>query len=389
MYKNYRVTLFLYVNRYIKIMAQLQNLRQQLNEAKKKVAAVEDNIRQLGEAPRGTTHRRAFQQQNSGAGGKRARRNRNLSGSSSESDADGDKMQSAIVLTSVAKRSVSLAEEKEKSREDEIAKQSKDGEAQARNRRLFSGLLMGTLRKFKNEMEKQGDVDKKRCEIEQRLEDKQKEEQQLRGEKARQLKAERQLHLKEIREMENKIRQLSEFEEWLGSVKPLSNFIKTETKPSLYWKPGRHNDKSEKLMAKHKKEIEDEIQQKRDEVDDSKQQTENAPKKNRNLLPSNEQEAECSADLPEDDDETSHDLVPAPGGTELLPSVVSTFPKSTAGEVVKDDPSTLTSASNSVLEIDQPTPPVCIDENAQMVPSVVPPSGNSKITPDDNSNLTR
>ena len=65
-----------------------------------------------------------------------------------------------------------------KSREDIIEQQNKDKEINARNKRMF-GLLMGTLASFKTDGGKNERQEKKRREIEKRLQDREKEEKEL------------------------------------------------------------------------------------------------------------------------------------------------------------------------------------------------------------------
>lgn len=50
---------------------------------------------------------------------------------------------------------------------------------------------------------------------------------------------------------------------------PMKNFIPTETQPSLFFLPARHNDTTAQLLASHAAEIEDKIKA-REEADRQK-----------------------------------------------------------------------------------------------------------------------
>ncbi|KAG1469826.1 hypothetical protein G6F56_003036 [Rhizopus delemar] len=137
----------------------------------------------------------------------------------------------------------------EKNEEEQPKKpRLEDNEAgRRRNKRLF-GVLLGTLNKFKDDTEQTSEVDKKRREINQKLQDKLDLEKKALVEKmeARKLEKERLEQMK--REEEEKIiaekKDLFEIQQ----KRIMAKFLKTTTKPTLYYLPDKLTDKMSQTL---------------------------------------------------------------------------------------------------------------------------------------------
>ncbi|CAO3693079.1 unnamed protein product [Rhizopus microsporus] len=116
-----------------------------------------------------------------------------------------------------------------------------------RNKRLF-GVLLGTLNKFKDDTQNTSEVDKKRREINQKLQEKLDLEKKAMAERteARRLEKERMEQMK--RQEEERI--LAEKKELfeVQQKKVLANFLKTTTEPVLYYLPSKLTDEMSKTI---------------------------------------------------------------------------------------------------------------------------------------------
>ncbi|KAG1225342.1 hypothetical protein G6F35_003466 [Rhizopus arrhizus] len=118
-----------------------------------------------------------------------------------------------------------------------------------RNKRLF-GVLLGTLNKFKDDTEQTSEVDKKRREINQKLQEKLDSEKRAIVEKieARKLEKERMEQMKK-KEEEKIIAEKKELFE-VEQKKMLANFLRTTTEPNLYYLPDKLTDEMSQTIEK-------------------------------------------------------------------------------------------------------------------------------------------
>lgn len=159
-------------------------------------------------------------------------------------------------------------------RQEVVAAQGDDEQSRARNRRMF-GSLMETLQKFTQEEAKlKSKVDKK-AQIEKKLEEQEKKERINMKKERETLFINRKKQQLEIKKLELKMELMKEFEVWEHSKKDLKHFIKTKSRPHIFYQPKTANEKLEKQLAKSKAAIEEEIEKRRKKLNDEIQQIEN------------------------------------------------------------------------------------------------------------------
>jgi len=121
-------------------------------------------------------------------------------------------------------------------------------EMKSRNKKMF-GVLVGTLQTFKSQIQKKTEAEQRRDELEQKVQQRVKEEQENIREEQRRAVTEQKAKELALRE---EIRQQQEQKElellnlkWDNHRNQLSAYLKTEAKPSIYYKPAK-NDPSHK-----------------------------------------------------------------------------------------------------------------------------------------------
>lgn len=147
-------------------------------------------------------------------------------------------------------------------RQEIVAAQGTDEQSKARNRRMF-GCLLGTLQKFCQEESRLKEKEDMKAQVEKKLEQQAiAERENLRKEKFN-LLSDRKRQQLQIRLLEQKMTRLREFEIWEKSKMDLLKFIKTRTKPCIYFKPKITNEKTEKKYTECRADLQKEIDDKR------------------------------------------------------------------------------------------------------------------------------
>uniref|UniRef100_A0A6B2ECU5 Putative pinin desmosome-associated protein n=1 Tax=Phlebotomus kandelakii TaxID=1109342 RepID=A0A6B2ECU5_9DIPT len=151
-------------------------------------------------------------------------------------------------------------------REEIVAAQGLDEQSKARNRRIFAVSLLGTLQKFCQEESRLKPKEEKKAQIEKRLEDQARREKINMEKERKSLFNDRKQQQLQIRLLEQKMNKMQDEKEWEDSQRPLMNFIKTKTKPHLFYKPKIVCKKSERKLAESRAEIEKSIEVKRQSI---------------------------------------------------------------------------------------------------------------------------
>ncbi|XP_055853471.1 pinin [Episyrphus balteatus] len=148
------------------------------------------------------------------------------------------------------------------SREEIVTAQGPDAESRARNRRMF-GSLLGTLHKFCQEESRLKKKEDQKAMVEKKVEEQEIKERANLKKERESLFMDRKRKQLEIRKLELKMHRVKDFKAWEKSKKDLVHFIRTKSKPHIYFRPKVLNKKTEKLLAENRAAIEKEIEKKR------------------------------------------------------------------------------------------------------------------------------
>ena len=140
-------------------------------------------------------------------------------------------------------------------RQEIVAAQGSDAASRARNRRMF-GSLLGTLQKFCQEESRLKQKEEKKAQIEKKLEDQQLQEREIMKKERQDLFTNRKRQQMEIKMLELKMNRMKELATWEEAKKPLQNFIRTKSKPRLYYLPKVLDKKTEKKLQDSKADLE-------------------------------------------------------------------------------------------------------------------------------------
>lgn len=151
-------------------------------------------------------------------------------------------------------------------REQVIAMQSRQNDL-ARNKRMF-GSLLGTLQKFKKEENILKSKEDKKAQIEKKLEQQEMEEKIKLKQEREALIENRKRKQFEVKALETKMEKWKDLEIWEEGHRHLVNFIKTSTKPEVFWRPKTWDDKTTELKNKTQQEINEKIAERRKQVAD-------------------------------------------------------------------------------------------------------------------------
>jgi len=121
-------------------------------------------------------------------------------------------------------------------------------ETKKRSRNMF-GMLVGTLKSFKTEINQKSEAEQRREELEQKVQQKVKEDQETFKEEQRRLlneQKEKELALREEIRLQQEQKELELLNlKWDSHRSLLSAYIKTTAQPSLYWKPAKADQETD------------------------------------------------------------------------------------------------------------------------------------------------
>lgn len=188
--------------------------------------------------------------------------NRNKNEISYEEEEDNDEEHPKIMSRVVSSKDNNSAITK---REQVIAIQSRKNDLE-RNKRMF-GCLLGTLQKFRKEENFLKSKEEKKAKIEKKLEEQEQLEKIKIKEERDALMANRKRQQLEVKILETKMIKIKDLAVYEDSYKHLSNYIKTATKPQVFWLPKLMTPKVSMLQNKTSAEIKDMIEERRKQVD--------------------------------------------------------------------------------------------------------------------------
>ena len=152
-----------------------------------------------------------------------------------------------------------------KAREQKLeeTKKTEDKQQRTRNKRMF-GALLGTLQRFQTDEEKVREREEKRARLEEKLELAQREEKKQLHKEKTELLLKRRKSQQQVRRLEYKMYRVREHQEWEDSQKALKqSFIRTRTKPHIFWQPKTMRSQDEQALAETHSRIDDEIAERR------------------------------------------------------------------------------------------------------------------------------
>ncbi|KAK4517911.1 Peptidyl-prolyl cis-trans isomerase pin4 [Mucor velutinosus] len=162
-------------------------------------------------------------------------------------------VQSSIVVPTTSQKRTNDEEASNTQSPEEIKRpRIQESEAgQKRNKRLF-GALLGTLNKFKDETEKNSEIDKKRQAINEKLHEKLERERAQLQESLRERREEKMRQAEEKLEKEKQLWQEKKERSRLQQEELLANFLKTTTQPALYYLPQKLTDSMQSKINQQK-----------------------------------------------------------------------------------------------------------------------------------------
>jgi pinin len=130
-------------------------------------------------------------------------------------------------------------------------------------------MILNTLQKFKNEDQARSESSqaRQRKEVEKKIEVKEQEEKTKITEEKNELLREKRRQEDRIRIIEKKLQITEDYQEWEKRQLCLKNFVKTKTRPFIYYKPRIIDETNEKLIKETANGIDEEIKKRKIEIE--------------------------------------------------------------------------------------------------------------------------
>ncbi|CAB4018074.1 Hypothetical predicted protein [Paramuricea clavata] len=172
------------------------------------------------------------------------------------------------------------------------------------------GVLLGTLQKFKENSSKEAARERKRKQIDKKLEEAAIQEREQAIRRKKELFVARREKQTKVEELERKIEIAEMLEEWEDHDRKLSKYIRTNTKPHIFYIPAKHNDYTRGLLEKTEEHVEDAIRKRRHEIseilnkpeDDARDEDEREPG-NDSMVHGDDREPDVKQGVDHSDDE--------------------------------------------------------------------------------------
>ncbi|CAF0829388.1 unnamed protein product [Brachionus calyciflorus] len=247
-------------------MNEIDSLQEQLDLNRKKLKELDESIKKLN-----GNERNNFDDENRSGRSRQNDRKRKLENRNNsdryvdeEEEDDETNVKKPTLQSSVVTKSINVI----KSKEDLIKIQNKDTGSQQRNKRML-GFILGTLKQFKTEDREHSNTEQAqhRKELERKIEVKKQEEKLKMVEEKKQLEIEKNKKLRSIEIIETKIHLTETFDLWKRNHLKLKNFIRTKTKPFIFYLPKNLDEKSERLLDESCKKIDDEYNDKKNRIE--------------------------------------------------------------------------------------------------------------------------
>ncbi|XP_011404793.2 PREDICTED: pinin-like [Amphimedon queenslandica] len=140
-----------------------------------------------------------------------------------------------------------------------------DKTSRQRNRRMF-GMLMGTLQKFQKDNSQDTEQEKRRVQIENKLEQVAMREREEATQQKKMLLDQRKLQRKLVGKLTYQLESVELYEDWNQHDMKLTGYIKTKAQPPLFYLPSEHNEATKTLLTESSNLIKETIKSREDEI---------------------------------------------------------------------------------------------------------------------------
>jgi pinin len=139
----------------------------------------------------------------------------------------------------------------QKPRTQALEEQKSDSKGMARNRRMF-GMILGTLQRFQSDEGKRKETTQRRQQIEKKVDKVAEDEKSAVVKERKELFKNRRNKQAELRKVQFKMERVEVHQDWERSHQHLGSFIRTRTKPYIFYMPKKLTSETEKRLTETK-----------------------------------------------------------------------------------------------------------------------------------------